>query len=734
MPFPTFRRAALLIIAGLPLGTSVAAGSAPPTGTMERLEAGKAVELIVEFRAESVAQEAEMMREASGRHFEDDFVLETRKERYARIKADVGAALAGHKIDMLRDYSHLPMGLRRFRSTTALRAFLARNEVLAVYENRALHAVLTQSLPLIGQSNVSSAGLKGSGTTVAVIDGGIDYTLPAFGSCTAPGTPSTCRVAASLDFGSGDSDTSHGTHVAATVLGVAPEARIAALNAFSGDTALSSDIIEAINWSIANRSTYNIAAINMSLGDGVKYTAACSSGNPFATPITNAINAGMAVVVATGNEAYTNGISSPACVPGTIAVGAVYDANAGSVNWGLCTDATTAADKVTCFSNSSSLLTLWAPGALITAGGTTMGGTSQAAPHVAGAIAVLRAAYPGESQSATRTRLTSTGTSVTDSRNSITKPRLNLLAAARPANDAFASRTALSGSSGSTTGTTALATEESGEPDHGGSGGAHSVWWKWTAPAVGQVSLNTAGSGFDTLLAVHTGTAVASLTDIAGNDNASPLTTSSLLFQAQAGIEYQIAVDGANGAAGAVALAWSLNTAAKANLSVSIAGPTMGMTGDGARYTITAANAGPQTATRVVVTIALPGSASIISVPSGCSTTDTVVTCTHDTLASGASATFEIMLTWTGAASTSISSAIASDLPDANADDNSTSLAVTVNPVGDVPTLPLWGMLALGTLLGGMAIGRKSAWPEQDASTSPGESTRPSRLHEEGSG
>jgi uncharacterized repeat protein (TIGR01451 family) len=696
------RAPALTAFILMSLAASAFAATAP-TGVHERLRAGQAVELIVEFQADAVERDAATMRKARGRHSDDDSILAMRAERYVGIRDKVGTALAGQEIDTLRDYSHLPMGFRRFRSTAALNAFLAQPEVKAVYENRALHAVLAQSLPLIGQPSVAAVGEKGAGTTVAVIDDGIDYTLSAFGSCTAPGSPASCHVVHSQDFGSGTTDTSHGTNVSAIVLGVAPETQIAMLNAFSGSSANSSDIIAAINWAISNRSTYNIVAINMSLGDGTKYTSACTSGNPFATPITNAISAGMTVVVASGNEKYTDGISSPACSPGAISVGAVYDANVGNVTFpGLCSDSTTAADKVACFSNSSSLLTMLAPGGAITAAGITMYGTSQATPHVAGAVAVLRAAFPGESLAATKTRLTSTGVAVTDSRNSLVKPRLNLLEAARPANDAFASRVTLSGTGGTATGTSLLATEEAGEPSHGGSGGAHSVWWKWTAPAAGQVTLATAGSGFDTLLAVYTGSAVASLTNVAGNDNASGATTaSSLLFEAQSGTQYQIAVDGTSGAAGAVNLNWSLNTSAKANLSVGVTGPTAGVAGTNSTYAVTAANAGPQSATNVVVTITLPTSASFVSAPAGCTAIGNLITCGAGTVASGGLASFSIVIAWNAADSTAtVATTVTSDLPDTSIADNSASLAINVAAdSGDVPTLPEWAVLLLGMLL-----------------------------------
>ena len=74
------------------------------------------------------------------------------------------------------------------------------------------------------------------------------------------------------------------------------------------------------------------------------------------------------------------------------------------------------------------------------------------------------------------------------------------------------SRIVLAGYTPMATGTNLGASVEAGEPEHGGSPGGHSVWWTWTAPSTGNVTIDTLGSNFDTLLAVYTGSAVNALT------------------------------------------------------------------------------------------------------------------------------------------------------------------------------------------------------------------------------
>ncbi len=101
-----------------------------------------------------------------------------------------------------------------------------------------------------------------------------------------------------------------------------------------------------------------------------------------------------------------------------------------------------------------------------------------------------------------------------------------------------------------------FATKQSGEPDHAGDAGGASVWFKWTAPRTGPVSIDTCGSGFDTLLAVYTGSPVNALSSVASNDDAGGRcgTNSKVGFAATANAVYRIAVDGKGGAQGRIEL------------------------------------------------------------------------------------------------------------------------------------------------------------------------------------
>ncbi len=99
------------------------------------------------------------------------------------------------------------------------------------------------------------------------------------------------------------------------------------------------------------------------------------------------------------------------------------------------------------------------------------------------------------------------------------------------------------------------ATREAGEPAHTGLQQGHSLWWTWTAPADGPVTITTTNSEFDTTLSVYTGASLMSLSLVAENDDIDVgHVQSSVTFNAVAGTVYRLAVDGYGNRVGFITL------------------------------------------------------------------------------------------------------------------------------------------------------------------------------------
>ena len=125
-----------------------------------------------------------------------------------------------------------------------------------------------------------------------------------------------------------------------------------------------------------------------------------------------------------------------------------------------------------------------------------------------------------------------------------------------PHNDNFANAETLIGVSGQTIGTNVGATTEGNEPT------SFSVWYEWTAPADGGMTIDTYGSGVDTNLRVFTGGSLANLTLVVQNDNdLSPdgdvRSSSKVKFNVVSGTTYKISVSSSSG--GNITLNWSLS-------------------------------------------------------------------------------------------------------------------------------------------------------------------------------
>jgi len=128
-----------------------------------------------------------------------------------------------------------------------------------------------------------------------------------------------------------------------------------------------------------------------------------------------------------------------------------------------------------------------------------------------------------------------------------------------PVADDFANAGTL-GSSQSGVGTAANfgATTEPGEPGPGNIPFGSSVWLQWQPEASGIASLATAGSSFDTVLAVFTGSQLTNLQLVAANDDGGPDLSSALTFNAVAGTTYYVQISGFHGDQGDITLSWNL--------------------------------------------------------------------------------------------------------------------------------------------------------------------------------
>lgn len=329
--------------------------------------------------------------------------------------------------------------------------FLDSGLAVSVEEDIAVPPTLDDSIPFIGADIAHANGFIGTGQTVAILDTGVNHHHPFFqGRVVAEACFSTTSGSQSISvcpngqdreigFGAGIdcSDTglncNHGSHVAGIAAGyngsfngVAYGSEIISVQVFSEFInyyrncggrercllSYTSDQIEALAWIREISSEHNIAAVNMSLGGG-KYTSHCD-GNSRKVHIDRLRNLGIATVISSGNDRFTDAVGAPGCISSAITVGSTYNSS----------------NNISSFSNSASMVDILAPGSWIYSslvnGYGSMSGTSMAAPHVTGAFAVLKSINPDASVTEIENALEDNGVSIVDSRNGLTFPRLDL--------------------------------------------------------------------------------------------------------------------------------------------------------------------------------------------------------------------------------------------------------------------------------------------------------------------
>jgi subtilisin family serine protease len=316
-------------------------------------------------------------------------------------------------------------------------------------------AGLAESVPLIRADEVHDMGVTGKGVVVAVLDTGIDSNHSDLKDsivaqqcfCTTAGGAGCCPGGQTQQSGSGAAkdDQGHGTNVAGIIagrgrvasVGVAPGSKILAVKVLdsTGAFASSDQVISGLDYIISQRP--DVKVVNMSLGTSMLFSGTCDNAAAYTSAFAQAINTlkarGTSVFASSLNNGSSSQTGLPACIAAAISVGAVYDSNIGAISFG-CTDPTTKADQVCCFSNSSSAVDLLAPGAAISAAGrgggiSTFLGTSQASPHAAGAAALLLEVRPGLTVDQIEGALKSTGVPIADKKNGLRIPRIDVRAA-----------------------------------------------------------------------------------------------------------------------------------------------------------------------------------------------------------------------------------------------------------------------------------------------------------------
>jgi len=344
--------------------------------------------------------------------------------------------------------------LRSFAATLSaveLGSLMTDEQVLAIEENITMRGGDSESIPQINADEAWNLGFTGSGWDIAVIDSGVQANHPflyqnattpkvsyeACFSTTGGGYTSTCPSGISPAYGPGSAapctgatNCDHGTRVAGIAAGkdysggpgysgVAKDSTLIAIKVAKTSSAderfyaTYDDAISAFEHVYDLRGSYIIASINFSIGSEDNYnTTYCDSQRPAFTDIVRTLSeAGIASVFISHNwahrstdDALIEGIAFPSCISYGISVGAV-----------------TEYDGIPDFSQGAAILSVLAPGTSISSSTTGSGyaadsGTSYAAPHVAGAIAVLRQKFALAHPPELRRRLRLTGVPITDSR------------------------------------------------------------------------------------------------------------------------------------------------------------------------------------------------------------------------------------------------------------------------------------------------------------------------------
>jgi subtilisin family serine protease len=255
-------------------------------------------------------------------------------------------------------------------------------------------AVLDHSVPQIGAPAAWEAGYTGEGTTVAVIDTGVDQTHPDLAD----------REVAERNFAEtpdGEDHYGHGTHVASIVAGTGAKSGGKYRGVASGASIVDAKVLDDNGF---GQDSWIIAGMEWAAEQGADIANLSLGGTdtPEIDPMEEAVNSlsakyGTLFVIAAGNSYRDATIGSPGSADAALTVGAVdrddnladFSSRGPRIDGAIKPDVTAPGVDIVAALHSDGTI-----GAPVEPGYTALSGTSMATPHVAGAAALLAQQHP----------------------------------------------------------------------------------------------------------------------------------------------------------------------------------------------------------------------------------------------------------------------------------------------------------------------------------------------------
>ncbi len=290
----------------------------------------------------------------------------------------------------------------------AIRRLQQDEEVVRVYEDKPVHALLDASVPHIGVPRLWQGGYTGANVRIAIIDTGVDPDHPDL----------VGRIGKMTDFtGEGPTDgNGHGTHCAGVAAGsgaasggryrgVAPGATIYSAKVLRSDgRGMMSDVMAGVEWAAAQ----NVQVFSLSLGS----EGPCDGTDALSEMCDAAVESGVIACVAAGNEGPGNyTVGSPGCARDVITVGACDESDR-LASFSSCGPTSDGRVKPDILLPGVEIVSARAQGTymgqIVDAHYTSASGTSMATPHAAGLCALLLQAKPELTPAEVKRRLMET--------------------------------------------------------------------------------------------------------------------------------------------------------------------------------------------------------------------------------------------------------------------------------------------------------------------------------------